>query len=266
VIRRAGSVFVQVCLLLVFVAPSAWAAERYVALGDSYSSGTGTRDYGLDEGCERSRYAYPALVAAQRPRVKLVFAACAGATISDVLATQVSRLNRTTRWVTITIGGNDVGFTRVISTCAQPDSSARCRSAIDRARSVIRDRLPAKLDTIYRKIRARAPDATVIVLGYPRLFTRENCDTRTSFSRATLSAVNQTAVLLSHTIRDRVTSAGGNVRFRDAARAFNGHEICARSPWLNGLISPIGDSYHPNRSGQRHGYTPLVLRAMTATA
>ena len=69
------------CLILVFGfigSASAFAGERYVALGDSYSSGTGTRTY-FDSGCQRSTYAYPSLIDVQRPNTDLVFAACSGA-------------------------------------------------------------------------------------------------------------------------------------------------------------------------------------------
>src|SRR5690349_5073167 len=88
---------------------SAASAELYVALGDSYSSGTGTRTY-FDSGCQRSVYAYPSLVDTQRPNTDLVFAACSGATTANVLNTQVNSLTANTNWVTITIGGNDAGF------------------------------------------------------------------------------------------------------------------------------------------------------------
>ena len=265
-ISRVSKVFVRACLLVVLVAPSASASEsqRYVALGDSYSSGAATGDYELDPACERGRHGYPALVAARRPRLELDFVACAGATISDALANQVSHLSRTTRWVTMTIGGNDIGLTRVIGTCSQPGPSAGCQSAIDATRNTIRDDLPAKLDAVYREVRMRAPDARVIVLGYPRLFTGESCVAAGSFSPASLSALNDIADLLRDTVRKRVRSAGRGFQFKDAIPAFEGHEICSTHPWLYGLIMPVYDSYHPNRTGQNRGYARLVLRAMAA--
>jgi lysophospholipase L1-like esterase len=95
-------------------------ADNYVALGDSYSSGTGTRDYSLNSGCQRGPYAYPALIKADRPGTNLTFVACSGATTGDVLANQVPSLNASTNVVTITIGGNDAGFSSVITACAAP--------------------------------------------------------------------------------------------------------------------------------------------------
>ena len=71
-------------------------ADNYVALGDSYSSGTGTRDYSLNSGCQRGPFAYPALIKADRPNTTLTFVACSGAKTGDVLANQVSSLNAST--------------------------------------------------------------------------------------------------------------------------------------------------------------------------
>src|SRR3954468_20217776 len=89
-------------------ASPAWAV-RYVALGDSYSSGTGTRTY-YDSNCQRSVYAYPYLLHNAHPSWTFVHAACAGAKTGDVINTQSANLTSTTNWVTYTIGGNDAGF------------------------------------------------------------------------------------------------------------------------------------------------------------
>jgi lysophospholipase L1-like esterase len=257
-IRSATRTLLCVAALLALVAPPASAAERYVALGDSYSSGTGAGPYDRGAGCQRSRYAYPALVAKRRSSLKLVFAACAGATTDDVLLTQAARLTAQTRLVTITIGGNDVGFSDVFSACLQGGSAA-CGAAISRAQRSIRTALPDDLDAVYARIRTRAPAARVIVLGYPRLFSGARCQT---IPRAQVSRLNTTAQLLRDTVRRRVRAAGGRFSFRDAIPAFAGHGICARSPWINGLVSPVTDSFHPNRAGHREGYAPLVLRAL----
>ena len=60
--------------------PAQAAAPAYVALGDSYASGTGTRSYISDgTSCQRSTSAYPSLIAAARGYA-LNFRACSGAT------------------------------------------------------------------------------------------------------------------------------------------------------------------------------------------
>ena len=72
------------------IAGQAWAV-RYVALGDSYSSGTGTRTY-YDSACEKSVYSYPYLVRNAHPSWTFVHAACGGAKTGDVINTQSAQL------------------------------------------------------------------------------------------------------------------------------------------------------------------------------
>jgi lysophospholipase L1-like esterase len=242
-------------------AGSASAGERYVALGDSFSSGTGTRTY-FDSNCQKSVYAYPSLVDTQRANTDLVFAACSGARTGDVLANQVQSLTTGTRWVTITIGGNDAGFSSVITECAQPSWASDCNAAIDGAQAYIRNTLPGRLDQVYSSIKSRAPTATVIVLSYPRLFMGEDCNGGTWFSATEMTRLNATADLLRDKTRERATAAGANFRFKDAIPPFVGHAVCSSTEWLNGLSNPLGESYHPNRTGHSAGYAPLVRAVM----
>ena len=124
---------VLVVLLAMFAAVSAGAAsaEQYAALGDSYSSGVGTGSYTLDSACKRSVYAYPYLVAQKRANTSLTFVACSGAKTSDLLANQLSAVTSTTSIVTLTIGGNDIGFADLIYRCTLSD----CSSALDTTRT-----------------------------------------------------------------------------------------------------------------------------------
>ena len=242
-------------------AGAANAGERYVALGDSFSSVTGTRTY-FDSNCQRSVYAYPSLVDTQRANTDLVFAACSGARTGDVLSTQVASLTTGTRWVTITIGGNDAGFSSVITECAQPSWASNCNAAIDSAQAYIRNTLPGRLDQVYNAIKSRSPSATVIVLSYPRLFMGVDCNAGTWFSSDEMTRLNATADLLRDVTRGRATAAGTNFRFRDAIPPFVGHAVCSSTEWINGLSNPIGESYHPNRAGHSSGYAPLVRSVM----
>jgi lysophospholipase L1-like esterase len=230
------------------------AADNYVALGDSYSSGTGTRDYSLNSGCQRGPYAYPALIKADRPGTSLTFVACSGAKTGDVLANQVQSLSTTTNIVTITIGGNDAGFSSVITQCALPLVS--CNSNITTAQNYINNSLPAALNGVYTQIRSRAPNARVVVLGYPRLFAGVDCNAGTFFSTDEMTKLNTTADMMKNVISARAAAYG--FTFKDAIPAFTGHAVCSSTEWLNGLSNPTGDSYHPNRTGHKSGYEALV--------
>ena len=152
--RGIGAVAVLAALLI--PAASA-AASQYVALGDSYSSGVGTRVFYEESGsCKRSPKAYGPLVAAAKGYT-LSFQACSGAITTEVNEKQLGTLSASTSLVTITIGGNDAGFSNVIINCALYYFT--CGSAISEANEYIAKTLPGKLETTYKDIRAKATTA-----------------------------------------------------------------------------------------------------------
>jgi len=247
--------------LLAPTGPASAAAPSYVALGDSYSSGVGTRSY-LDDGtsCQRSTYAYPSLIAAARGYA-LSFRACSGAKIADVTNTQLSALGSTTAYVTISVGGDDAGNADVLTECAQPGWMSDCNGAIDKAQAYIGNTLPGALSTLYSAIRSKAPSAKVVVVGYPRIFDGEDCNAGTWFSPAEETRLNATADLLNSKTASAASAKG--FAFANPTSRFVGHAVCADVEWLNGLSNPISESYHPNRTGHASGYAPLVSPLLT---
>lgn len=261
--RRAlvTAAFAAVTALVISAAPAGAAAPSYVALGDSYSSGTGTRSYLADgTSCLRSVYAYPSLIASAKGYA-LNFRACSGAKISDVTNSQLSALTASTSYVTLSVGGNDAGFADVLTTCAQPAWLSNCNGAVDRAQAYIRNTLPAALTTLYASIRGRAPQAKVTVVGYPRIFNGEDCNLLTWFSPTEESRLNATADLLNSTTAARASAAGYS--FANPTSRFVGHAVCDSPEWINGLSNPVTESYHPNKTGQASGYTPAVSPFVT---
>ncbi|CAB4894160.1 unannotated protein [freshwater metagenome] len=253
--RRAALALATLLAVLVGGPAVASAADRYVALGDSYSSGTGTRTY-TNTTCQRSASAYPSLLAAARPNTALTFVACSGATTGDVLANQIASVTSTTKLVSISVGGNDAGFADVLTECALPAWASNCAAAVTTAQNYIRNTLPAKLNSVYAQIRSRAPTAKVAVLGYPRIFNGEDCNAATFFSPSDETSLNATADLMRTTIRGRAQAYGFS--FGDVIPGFVGHAVCDTSAWINGFSNPIGESYHPNVAGHRSGYLPVA--------
>lgn len=260
--RRAGSTAAvgaalgAGALAVASAIPAQAAGSSYVALGDSYSSGVGTRTY-LNDGsqCLRSVYAYPSLIASARGYA-LNLRACSGATVADVTASQLSALTADTAYVTLSVGGNDAGFASVLTTCAQPSWMSDCMGAINRAQGYINATLPGSLNTLYAGIRARAPQAKVTIVGYPRIFNGVDCDWFTWFSGTEMARLNQTADLLNGKL---AALAGANgFAFANPTGTFTGHAVCDSGAYLNGLSMPIVESYHPNAAGHASGYTPVV--------
>jgi lysophospholipase L1-like esterase len=244
---------------LAFATPAHAATKPYTALGDSYSSGVGTRTYISDgTSCHRSTYAYPYLTAAAVGGT-LTFAACGGATVASVLSGQLSSLSAGTTYVTLSVGGNDAGFSSVIEKCALPWPYT-CWGNIDSANTYIRNTLPGTLDNLYNKIHSLAPNARVVIVGYPRLFNVSDCQSLARISPGEQSALNASADLLDSIISGRAAAHG--FRFVDPRSVFQGHAVCDSAEWINGLSNPTMESYHPNRTGQSSGYTPLVKAAL----
>jgi lysophospholipase L1-like esterase len=244
-------------------APSAGGAVAvpgYVAVGDSYASGTGTRAYDPNSGgCQRSSFAYPTLWAQAHSTWSFSFTACSGAT-TDQLIGQLGPLSPDTDLVTVSIGGNDAGFGLVMVTC-QLKGPAACDRAIADAQRFIAEQLPVRLDGAYAAIGERAGAAQVVVLGYPQLFETGRCVTSIDAGRR--ARLNAVADQLAAVIADRAAAAG--FTFADTRAVFVGHRVCAPDPWLNGPSWPIQESYHPSRAGHARGFLP-VLTALTDAA
>jgi lysophospholipase L1-like esterase len=257
---RIAAALCVVAFCAVFVS-SAWAT-KYVALGDSYSSGTGTRTFYEPE-CQRSVYAYPYLLHEAHLSWTFVDAACAGAKTGDVINTQSASLTSDTNWVTYTIGGNDAGFSSVITECAKPSWASDCNGAINSAQSYIQNTLPGRLDQVNNTIKARSPSAEVVVLDYPRLFNGTDCNAFTWFSSSEMTRLNETADMLKNVTSAAATRAGANFVFRDVIPPFIGHAVCdggsgSSTEWINGLSNPVSESYHPKITGHASGYYPVV--------
>jgi lysophospholipase L1-like esterase len=251
----ALAVLVPALVAVGAAAPAQAAAPSYVALGDSYASGLGTRSYVDDSSCKRSASAYPQLIAAQRGYA-LSFQACAGATVPTVTSSQLGALSGSTSYVSVSVGGNDAGFADVLTECATPYWAGDCDSAIDGAQAFIRSTLPSSLAGLYADIRGRAPAARVVVVGYPRVFMGEDCNALTWFSPEEQTRLNATADQLNAVLASAASAAG--FAFANPTGAFTGHAVCDDPEWLNGLSNPIDESYHPNAAGHASGYAPVV--------
>lgn len=234
------------------------AAESYVAVGDSYSSGVGAGDYGDSGDCKRSNNSYPVLWSNANSPGSFDFTACSGARTGDVVNNQLGPLSGSTSLVSVSVGGNDAGFADVMVTCVLKGESA-CVSAAEEARAYITGSLPAQLDSVYNAIGDKAPNAKVVVLGYPRLYAL-NGSCNVGLSEASRAALNATADELNEVTSKRAADHGFS--FGDVRSNFTGHEICSSDSWLHSVSLPLGDSYHPKAPGQSGGYLPAFESAL----
>jgi lysophospholipase L1-like esterase len=238
---------------------SAAASDRYIALGDSYASGVGADSYTSESGsCQRSTNAYPALYNSSVKPAAYRSVACSGATTADVISNQLSALASSTTLVSVTIGGNDIGFTSIMSTCVL-SGETQCVAAVQAAETKVRGELPGRLAAVYNGIRAKSPSARVVVVGYPVFYQLGTvCIGLSATSRA---KIDEGINLLDDTTKAAATAAG--FAFADVRSVFVGHQLCSYGEkWLHALnIASIGVSYHPTAAGQAGGYFPVFRTA-----
>lgn len=248
-------------VLAALAAPAGAASStQYVALGDSYASGLGSGSYGDSGSCYRSTLAFSQLWANAHSPASFVSVACSGATTSDVASSQLAALSTGTTLVSIVVGGNDVNFADTMEDCVIYGTDT-CVSDIDAAENQAQTVLPGRLDSLYSAIHADAPNARVVVVGYPRFY-----DLSVSFciglSDTSRQKINEGADVLDSVIQ--TAAAGHGFGFADVRGNFAaGHEICDSDSWLHSVDwGNLSDSYHPTADGQSGGYLP----AFTALA
>lgn len=217
----------------------------YDALGDSFAAGDGVG----------ASQAYPDVLDG-RMRIALDdLAAVPGATVPSMMG-QLGALDADTDLVTISVGGNDIGWGQVVLAClVQPDQA--CAGAVEQVKQAITAGLPGLLDGAYAQVRAAAPEAHVVVTGYPRLFSPEYGSYVVPFSptialEATVAEqqlMNGAADVLNATIRE-VAEAHG-FQFVDVTQRFEGHGVNSPEAYLFGVLAPV--PFHPTVDGQ-HEY------------
>jgi lysophospholipase L1-like esterase len=272
------------------------AGTRYVSLGDSFSAGEGLVPYmpgtgdaqmsdhkrvGGGNRCHRSRDAYPNVLTFAH-RVDRTIRACSGARVRDMegrqrtggttVAPQLQPgvLGSDVSLVTITIGGNDVGFSYVIGHCAR---TTRCThktfddSFDDGKKSGLSlgawapkklAEVQTELTDLYREIRREAPNARVVVLSYPYLFpTGWTADVQAQDCLGLLMFETSKLLDLQDQFNDvmyrAATSAG--VELVWTGGIFSGHEACGgitprwmKFPHMDHGLDP--GTFHPTRNGQ----------------
>ncbi|MFF8914694.1 SGNH/GDSL hydrolase family protein [Streptomyces sp. NPDC015032] len=264
------SLAVAAACLAVPAAPGAYAADieptaagTYVALGDSYAVAPGTREYdNPDDPCRRGPSTYPRLWAQHHSSYSFVEASCSGATTTELTSQQVPQLTTDTTLVTVQVGGNDVGFVDVLKNCILTIDDKDCIAGVEAAKAAATSSLPSALTSTYAAIRAKAPDAEVVVVGYPRLYTIGGSCGIFGLSDRERTALNSAADTLASVLAAEAAKAG--FTFLDPRAAFDPHTICSNGQtWVTSLEwDKIDESYHPNKAGHSEGYLPL-LNAIT---
>jgi hypothetical protein len=267
------------CLAAVLAACAALAssasAASYVSLGDSYAAGPFIPNPVLPLGCLKSDHNYPHLAAPSIGPLK--DPSCSGATTSDMTSPQnveidgpnppqFNSLEAATEVVSLTIGGNDIGFSEIAESCITLNPfSSPCKNKYDSGgKDQIAERIAAtapKVAAVLQGIHSRSPKARVYVLNYPAIFpeTGSGCwpQMPISFSDAPYLRAKQQE--LNAMIATQASNNGA--KLVNWYQASIGHDACKSSSvrWVEPLLpenpsAPI----HPNLRGMEGGAAALV--------
>ncbi|MCL9797676.1 SGNH/GDSL hydrolase family protein, partial [Frankia sp. AgKG'84/4] len=242
-------------------------------MGSSFVAGPGIgRDIGA--GCFRSARNYPHLVA-QRLGLALADVTCSGATTANLLSIpqrghppQLDAVTPDTRLVTITVGGNDTGYSPATARCAAATAAGRSCAALLPTPEVFAAavvKLRSNLTQLLAAIDTAAPGVLVYLVTYPRIFPDPpvTCPDNV-ISTADTRTLAEMGSTLERTLRQVATERG--IPLVDAYAASAGRDVCAAADtrWVEGSHTS-GVHYHPNAAGMA-AVSRLVENALTGNA
>ncbi|MET9504311.1 SGNH/GDSL hydrolase family protein [Streptomyces sp. NPDC006622] len=239
------------------------AVKQYVALGDSYAAGTGLSPQ-TDAACKRSAGSYPSWIAQTYKPAVFKDVTCSGATTRSLWnkegssAPQVNALSKDTDLVTVTLGGNDLGFSNVLTTCVLAGLTTRegtpCRDELLRSgKNLDADfaKLSTRVPDMLTDIKQRSPKARVVVVGYPNLFPADGstCGSSVPLAKGDVTWLNQVTNRLNLLLETAAYLK--QAEFVDTSSVFRGKDMCrpASEQWINPLLPQTPGSAHPNAVG-----------------
>ncbi len=278
---RHGRRLLLVATGLLALPAGASAAPSYVALGDSYTAGSLIpNQVGEPRDCARSDHNYPTL-AAQELGFELRDASCSGAQLRHLTAPQdglyaggtnppqFGALRPDTALVTLGLSANDTGIVGVPGECFRQGTTSPTGTACrDSHRGpdgdVVQARIRATAPQVAAALRAiaeRAPQARVVVVGYPALVPTNgtNCYPAVPLSPDDLAYVNEGIVANNAMLAEQATRAG--VEFAGTHADSVGHDICTPSSirWFESFIpDDVAYPIHPNARGEASMARSLV--------
>lgn len=257
--------------------PSVWKEDlvsrrQLVALGSSFAAGPGIAPV-VDRTARRSGRNYPNLVA-ETLGADLIDVTVSGATTATILDTaqrtpgrthppQIEAVHADTDLVTVTAGGNDLGYIGAILGGAVRQRLLDSRLARPLARAVWPDRplaLPSTeqvaaatsgLVRIVEEVRARAPRARVVLVDYLPVFDEApRTATRHELDPDQVQHHRRVADVLSEVFATAGARSGAVVVGADSYEPRHG--VGSVQPWINDVVlRRLVASFHPNAAGMR---------------
>ncbi|WP_303761010.1 SGNH/GDSL hydrolase family protein [Sphingobium yanoikuyae] len=230
---------------------------QYVALGSSFAAGLGlgSRQPGSPFICMRSTHGYPHLLA-RSLGLSLVDMTCSGSTTAHILhggqvflGPQMAAVGAKARLVTITSGGNDVGY--IADLMFESGSIGPVGKALSPKNPPADQRdyaaITRNLTQIGFEIRKRAPNALIAIVSYPPVLPATGTCATLQVAPGRVEESRIVARRLAEATRRAALQTGAV--FVDMATIGLGHDACADRPWVNGAGDDNGAPFHPNQEG-----------------
>ncbi len=197
--------------------------------------------------------------------LSLVDVSCSGATTKGILEggalmlpAQINAVTAETELVTVTIGGNDIGYIGNLMAMGcrrnppwyMPRSGCKVRSTEQMEQAL--PRLHEQMLAIIDAVRSRAPKARIVLLNYQTVLPDQGSCERLGLSDSQVSEMRAIAAKLA-TVTAAAASERGAV-LMDAAALTRGHDVCAADSWMNGMHPArglLGAPLHPTLEGMR---------------
>ncbi|MBQ0980542.1 SGNH/GDSL hydrolase family protein [Micromonospora zamorensis] len=281
--RLAALALATAGVLLTVATPASAAvpAGRYVALGDSYAAGPLIPTQ-VDLNCLRSNRNYPSLVATAASSSSFADVSCSGATTEDILSggsgalgialpPQLNAVTSNTSLVTVQIGGNDIGFSGIITDCAEASLSSPlgspCKNrftagGVDQLQARIVAATP-KVTAVLQAVRRAAPGARVVVLGYPAILPDSGygCWPVVPIAYQDVPYLRGVEKSLNAML---ASAAGANgATYADVYTPSIGRDTCKSSGtrWVEGLVPQNAAApFHPNARGEQGMATAVLAK------
>lgn len=237
---------------------------EYVALGSSFAAGAGLGPLQEDGPllCSRSTGGYPPQLA-RILDLSMVDMTCGGAKAQHLLyggqffqGPQVRTIGKQTRLVTITVGGNDLGYSSDLSMLAARRTGTLFGWSVRRfwggpKQAEERDYagLRTRLISAIHAIKKRAPNAIVVLATYPAILPPVGTCTRLGLSEAEADLMREVANRFAAISRAAAEQSGALLV--DMHRLGEEHHACSESPWTYGWTNADLAPFHPNRKGAR---------------
>ncbi|WP_433077795.1 hypothetical protein ACQP1P_35510 [Dactylosporangium sp. CA-052675] len=192
-------------------------------------------------------------------------------------------LDENTTLVTLSIGGNDVGFAGILKRCILENPIVQCQeTTLDGDTAPLHEITPQRIAqtgdrvlAVLYKIHDQAPNAKVLLMGYPRLLEWYGACLFPVVGPGEAGWIADMGVLLDQKLADAVSRANASGQqwawYSDPNEEFDGRGVCGDPESIHGIVAAktpgeepgLGasqQSFHPKNEG-----TTLYAQAMNQT-